>query len=206
MDRKALRSALRGRRRALSEIQQKQAAVGVLKQLKQLSEFSRSQKLAVYLANDGEISPECIVRHAWNEGKSCYLPVLDNHDKTKMHFQRYTSETVLSPNRFNIPEPILDLSLCIPATELDLVLMPLTAFDVSGGRLGMGGGFYDRAFSFVKTATKPVLVGLAHECQKIESVPMADWDVLISGVVTEDKAYKALKQLPKEGGSNAEIL
>ncbi|MET4693027.1 5-formyltetrahydrofolate cyclo-ligase [Endozoicomonas lisbonensis] len=198
MDRKALRSALRDRRRALSELQQEQAAAGVLQQLKQLPEFSRSRKLAVYLANDGEISPECIVRHAWAEGKSCYLPVLNNNDKTKMHFQRYTPETVLLPNRFNIPEPVLDLSLCIPATELDLVLMPLTGFDESGGRLGMGGGFYDRTFAFVKTADKPVLVGLAHECQKVESIPVAEWDVLMSWVVTGDKAYKTSKKLPDD--------
>lgn len=189
MDRKALRSALRDRRRALSELQQEQAAAGVLKQLKQLPEFSRSRKLAVYLANDGEISPECIVRHAWNEGKICYLPVLDNNDKTKMYFQRYTPETVLLPNRFNIPEPVLDLSLCIPATELDLVLMPLTGFDESGGRLGMGGGFYDRAFAFVKTAGKPFLVGLAHECQKVESISVAEWDVPMSEVVTDARVY-----------------
>ena len=189
MDRKALRSALRDRRRALSGLQQEQAAAGVLKQLKQLPEFSRSRKLAVYLANDGEISPECIVRYAWNEGKSCYLPVLDNNDKTKMYFQRYTPETVLLPNRFNISEPVLDLSLCIPTTELDLVLMPLTGFDESGGRLGMGGGFYDRAFAFVKTSGKPVLVGLAHECQKVESIPVAEWDVPMSGVVTDARVY-----------------
>ncbi|MCW7554587.1 5-formyltetrahydrofolate cyclo-ligase [Endozoicomonas gorgoniicola] len=194
MDRKALRSALRDRRRALSGLQQEQAAAGVLKQLKQLPEFSKSRKLAVYLANDGEISPECIVQYAWHEGKSCYLPVLDNNDKTQMYFQRYTPETVLLPNRFNIPEPVLDLSLCIPATELDLVLMPLTGFDESGGRLGMGGGFYDRAFAFVKTSDKPVLVGLAHECQKVESIPVAEWDVPMSGIVTEGKAYNVLKK------------
>ncbi|AMO55039.1 hypothetical protein GZ77_00330 [Endozoicomonas montiporae] len=188
-DRKAIRSELRQRRRALSQDQQKQAAAGVLEQIKRRPEYQRSQKLAVYLANDGEISPENIVSHAWNEGKSCYLPVLDEHDKSKLHFQLYTPDTILLPNRFNIPEPVLDLSLCIPATDLDLVLMPLTGFDESGQRLGMGGGFYDRAFAFIKTVNKPVLIGLAHECQKVDSIPVEDWDVPMSGVITGEKAY-----------------
>ena len=189
IDRKALRIELRQRRRSLSQYHQEQAAAGVLEQVKQLSDYKNSQTLAVYLANDGEVSPKNIVRYAWSGGKSCYLPVLDKSDKRKLHFQQYTPETILLPNRFNIPEPVLDVSLCISAEELDLVLMPLTGFDEAGQRLGMGGGFYDRAFAFTRNSNKPVLIGLAHECQKVDSIPVEDWDVPLSAVVTGESVY-----------------
>lgn len=189
MDRKQLRIELRQRRRALSDGEQERAAAGVLEQLKRLSEFHQSEHIAIYLANDGEVNPALIASYAWALGKRCYLPVLDSGDRQKMHFQRYTPDTVLLPNRFNIPEPVLDISLCIPAEALDLVLMPLTGFDESGRRLGMGGGFYDRTLAFVQSGSKPVLYGLAHECQKVENVPVEHWDVPMSGVITDEKVY-----------------
>ena len=189
MDTKQLRTELRQRRRALSDEEQERAASGVLEQLKRLSEFHQSEQIALYLANDGEVCPGLIANHAWALGKHCYLPVLDSDDRQKMHFQRYTPDTVLLPNRYGISEPVLDFSLCIPAQELDLVLMPLTGFDVSGKRLGMGGGFYDRAFAFVQSGSKPVLYGLAHECQKVESIPVESWDVPMAGVITGEEVY-----------------
>ena len=187
--RNELRQMLRSRRRALSVEEQDRGAEGLLSNLTKRNEYQSSQRIALYLACDGEISPELVAKHAWSQGKQCYLPVLDPDDKTHLLFQAYRPDTPLLTNRFNIPEPELNLGDCIQPEELDLVLMPLTGFDESGGRLGMGGGFYDRTFAFVSNGSRPILIGLAHECQKLEKVPMADWDVPVQGVVTGAGCY-----------------
>src|SRR5687767_13746260 len=87
-------------------------------------------------------------------------------------------------NRFGIPEPTG--RRCAPQ-QLDLVLLPLVAFDRRGARLGMGGGFYDRTFAFLRVAgrRKPRLVGLAHHFQEVAQLPREPWDVPLAAIVTE---------------------
>ena len=76
----------------------------------------------------------------------------------------------------------------IDIRRLDLVLMPLVGFDSTGSRLGMGGGFYDRSFAFLRRRQKwrkPNLIGAAFDCQKVEQIDGQSWDVPLSGVMTE---------------------
>ena len=189
MDRRALRQTLRQRRRALSDDEQALASKEVVEQLKAIPEYINSQTVALYLASDGEISPDKVAQHAWSLGKACYLPVLDNQKRDTMHFQLYTPDSPMTLNRFGITEPVLNQSLCIDPEALDIVLMPLTGFDDQGRRLGMGGGFYDRTFAFLKTQKKPALFGLAHDCQKVDNIPVEEWDIPMTGVVTATRIY-----------------
>ena len=189
LSRTELRQALRKRRQALGAEEQAEAAKGLLQQLLKRADYRNSQSIALYLAHDGEISPEHVARDAWEQGKQCFLPVLDPNDKSRMLFQAYHSDTVLVANRFNISEPELNLAECIDPEKLDLVLMPLTGFDARGGRLGMGGGFYDRTFSFVGENCTLMLLGLAHECQRVAKMPVAEWDVPVQGVITGKRCY-----------------
>ena len=69
--------------------------------------------------------------------------------------------------------------------------MPLVAFDKQGNRLGMGGGFYDRTLARLHEQNwqKPQLIGLAHECQKVDALPIESWDVPLKTIITPDKTY-----------------
>ncbi len=76
---------------------------------------------------------------------------------------------------------------------MDLVLIPLVGFDADGNRLGMGAGFYDRTFAFLqqnKRPTKPYLLGIAYEIQKIDQIIAETWDVRLDGIVTEKNFYE----------------
>lgn len=149
--------------------------------------FKHSQHIACYFAVKNEFDCAPIMKAIWEAKKNCYLPILST-SKT-LNFGLYESHTSLKTNRFHVFEP--DVSSYFPAEQLDIVLMPLVAFDLQGGRLGMGGGYYDRTFQFLhhKTSRKPFILGLAYEFQKMKHIPIDLWDVSMDGVLTEEKLY-----------------
>ncbi|MBH3426935.1 5-formyltetrahydrofolate cyclo-ligase [Pseudomonas alkylphenolica] len=194
LTRPQLRRLLRDARRALSPAQQRQAARGLYRQLAQHPLFRRARHIALYLPNDCEIDPRLLLREAQRRGKRTYLPVLHAWPKTKMAFQRIEHGEKLRPNRFRIAEPHISLARQRPVWALDLILLPLVGFDETGGRLGMGGGFYDRSLAYQarrKAWKKPLLLGLAHECQKVEKLAQASWDVPLQGTVSDRAWYLA---------------
>ncbi len=74
----------------------------------------------------------------------------------------------------------------VPAQSLDIILLPLVAFDRSGSALGSGAGYYDRALAFRLTQpAPPLLIGIGFACQEVAGIPMADWDVPLDLVITE---------------------
>jgi 5-formyltetrahydrofolate cyclo-ligase len=194
LSRPQLRRLLRHNRRALSPAEQRQAAKGLYRQLAQNPLFRRARHVSLYLPMDGEIDPRLLLRAAQKRGKTTYLPVLSAWPRTKMVFQRVRPGEKFKPNRFRIPEPRINARRQRKIWTLDLVLMPLVGFDPEGGRLGMGGGFYDRSLAYLarrKTWRKPILLGLAHECQKVAKLAVASWDVPLAGTVTDKRWYVA---------------
>ena len=199
LSRPQLRRMLRKARRALTPSEQRQAALGVYRQLAQHPLFRRAKHISLYLPTDGELDPRLLLRAAQRRGKATYLPVLSAWPRTKMVFQRVRPGDKLLPNRFRILEPRVNAQRQRQVWALDLVLLPLVGFDDAGGRLGMGGGFYDRSLAYLARRNswrKPTLLGLAHECQKVERLAQASWDVPLAGTVTDKQWYVA--QTPLE--------
>ena len=187
-----LRRLLRQRRKALGAAAQQLASRGLYRQLAQHPLFRRARHIALYLPNDGEIDPRPLLRAAQRRGKATYLPVLNAWPRSKMVFQRVRPNERLSANRFGIPEPRHNPKRQRKIWALDLVLLPLVGFDRFGGRLGMGGGFYDRSLAYQKMRKKwhkPTLLGLAHECQQVDRLLMASWDVPLAATVTSRGWY-----------------
>lgn len=188
--RKTLRKELRSARRALTPAQQHRASRQLFRQLAQHPLFIRSRHIAFYLANDGEIDPVLLFRHARRLGKICYLPVVSGWPGTSMKFQRVHRRQRWTRNRFGIAEPQAKGNHQTVPWRLDLVLMPLVGFDTHGNRLGMGGGFYDRTFAYRRRRRNwftPRLLGLAHDCQKVEALPVASWDIPLDGIATDEE-------------------
>jgi len=192
-----LRRELRARRNSLSPFQQKQASQKLCRVLKKQAAFLRSKHIAFYLAEDGEIDSYELLLQAHKMGKKCYLPVLNPFNTKSLWFARYEPGDQLLLNHFSIAEPPAEKA-CFPAWALDLVLMPLVGFDRKGSRLGMGGGFYDRTFSFLndyreKKMSKPgspTLMGLAHNCQEEAFLTCEEWDIPLHYVATDLELIK----------------
>lgn len=173
---------MRQRRRNLSAQAQTAAAHKLLLRCSRNPLFRSAQSLAFYWPSDGEISPLPLMHLALRRGKRCYLPTVDSRTLS-MSFKRYRRGEPLTRNAFGIPEPRA-FAASIPAGELDVVFMPLVAFDTNGNRLGMGGGFYDRAFAKLRRRA-PLRIGLAHSCQEVSELCHQSWDVPLHGICTE---------------------
>ena len=183
-----IRRQMRQARRALSLQQQQQAAIALWLQFRNSPLFLSSKRIAIYLANDGEIDPSFLSRCLLQQKRQLFLPRIDRLGLNRMKFGAYQPSTLLTHNRYGILEP--SQNQLVKPLSLDLVLLPLVAFDSRGNRLGMGGGFYDRTFAFKRQNRKlgPTLVGLAHECQKTEDLSTSSWDIPLDAVLT-DKGY-----------------
>lgn len=189
MNRQIIRQNILQQRQQLNATAQQIAANKITAQLQQSLIFQNSQHIALYLANKGEIDTQAILQIAWQQNKNCYLPVL--HEQS-LQFVRYKKNDVLKPNHFNILEPEVATDKIITPEDLDLVLTPLVAFDIHGNRLGMGKGYYDRAFEFLlkENCKKPYLMGLAYELQKVDCITNEAWDVSLNAVMTENNFYQ----------------
>jgi len=190
---KHLRSKIRAQRRALSPLQQKRACQALGKRLERSLVLLKTKHIALYFGSDGEICPTHLIPHLLKRKKYLYMPVLHPFKKSHLVFCRITSSTKLKKNHFGIPEPSFKHSPSISAKHLSLVLLPLVAFDETGNRMGMGGGYYDRAFEFKRKNARhsPRLIGLAHELQRQESLPTEAWDIPLFAIFTDKKAYYA---------------
>ncbi|MDB6062436.1 MAG: 5-formyltetrahydrofolate cyclo-ligase [Verrucomicrobiaceae bacterium] len=179
-DKRQLRRTLRTQRRALSVFAQRRAARQLLQRVIRLPWFLQANSIAFYLAADGEIDPFPLIQHAWRCGKRTFLPGL--RAGNRLVFLEYRAGSPMRVNRLGISEPYGVLPVALNA--LDAVCLPLVGFDRASGRLGMGGGFYDRTLAR-RTWNGPRLIGLAHSLQQCEHIPRDAWDIPLREVVTE---------------------
>ncbi|MCG8436337.1 MAG: 5-formyltetrahydrofolate cyclo-ligase [Gammaproteobacteria bacterium] len=187
----SLRREIRNRRRALSVEFRLQAACGVRDTLVKSKYFKTSRNIACYIAFDGELDLAPFMQTARAAGKRIFLPRLTGLHARPLSFCLYEPHVPLSPNRYGIPEPPAGTP-AIKTRFIDLIVAPLVAFDRAGNRLGMGGGYYDRALGFMRFQScwnKPQIVGVAYEFQCVKTLPAQRWDIPLHAVVTETASY-----------------
>lgn len=192
IEKSELRKLIRAKRNALpSEIRQ-QAAKNCINHIISSGILNNNLHIGFYLSNDNELDLKELITYCLKNSKKCYLPIVDGKN---MLFASYCLDTQLAKNKFNIPEPVIkSKNQIISAKLLDIVFMPLVAFNKSGHRLGMGAGFYDRTFAFLNNSdnniNKPKLIGVAYDIQCIADLPKQEWDIDLYAIATESKFAK----------------
>ena len=187
-DKKQIRQAMRVRRRALDPVARRRAARDLAARLARLGLYGSQGRVAFYFACDGEIDLAPAMSGARAAGVRCMAPVVPRPGRRVLRFAEIGPR--LRPNRFGIPEPCVPPAVAYPAAELDCILVPLVAFDGRGNRLGMGGGFYDATLAARRRFTRPAVIGVAHECQRMERIETDPWDVPIDRIVTDRRVYE----------------
>lgn len=160
------------------------AALKAAENLKNHPVFQANRHIACYCSYGSEFNTTPIIESIWQAEKICYLPVLT--DAKTLHFVQYKKGDELQPNQHMIPEPV-DHHHIIHPEKLDLVIVPLVAFDMTGNRIGTGGGYYDRTFAFMYSnpSKEPFLLGLGYEMQMCEHIKPEAWDIRLNGVLSE---------------------
>nr|WP_225562705.1 5-formyltetrahydrofolate cyclo-ligase [Rhodanobacter sp. DHG33] len=180
-----LRQQMAERRRALPPPARMAAAQGLRRSLEQLPEYLTDVRVAGYWATGGELPLNLVIPPLATRGQRFLLPLLAKGKE--LHFAPWRDGDAVAPNRYGIPEPVTPREWFAPF-QLDLVLVPLLAFDRRGHRLGHGGGYYDRSFAFLKDQarpTEPLLVGVAYDFQEVEHLDAEPWDVSLDYVATD---------------------
>ena len=176
-----LRAELRARRAALRPGGRLAAADAVARHLGERPELREPGYVGGYWAVNGEL-PLHAVQLRLAPGQVWCLPVTTADGG--LRFAPWRAGDPLAPNRYGIPEPVADATLAPEA--MGLVLLPLLGFARDGTRLGMGGGYYDRAFAFRRERPAPPrLVGVGYACQEVEGLAAEAWDVPLDGIATE---------------------
>ena len=185
MDKASLRREMRRRRRAVSRSESRQSAVQLASRLHSDPTFCQSRRVAVYLRNDGEIDTLELIKRMRQRRVEVFLPVLHPLRKGHLAFIAYDQNTPMRRNCYGIAEPDFRYGRKIAARFISTICLPLVAFDESGNRIGMGGGYYDRTLAFCrKPGVKPRLIGCAYEFQKWPALPADGWDIPLSTIAT----------------------
>jgi 5-formyltetrahydrofolate cyclo-ligase len=166
----------------LSPAERRARSRAICAAIRKLSVFRRARRIGVFVAFDGEPDLSALMETASRNGQWVYAPVISG---SQMRFTRVGPESMRA-NLFGILEPALGTE--IDPRRLDLVLTPLVAFDDRGTRLGVGRGYYDRCFGFLRHRQawqRPKLLGVAYELQRAPSLERQPWDIPLWGVVTE---------------------
>ncbi len=171
-------------RRLLDDQTRVHASQVIAERIVHSHEFMACNTIACYLSSYDEVDTSFIIERAWRANKRVFAPVVTN--KHGMFFRQLLPETQLKKSHFDLWEPISGPR--IDANKIDVVVTPVVAFDDDYHRIGMGGGYFDRCFSFLKHRRhwlRPKLIGVAFDCQKVEKIEPNPWDIPLYGVTTD---------------------
>ncbi len=197
MDNNTIRRNNRLSRNNISKSEQQRLSSLIINNIIHSPLFKKCKNFAVFLPNDSEPDLSALIEYAWTNGKNCYLPVLGNKFESRLKFQLYLPNSPMTLNCFNIPEPKLSLATCITKPWLlDLILMPLVAFDLTGNRIGMGGGYYDKTLQYRRYRSiwqKPPLMGVAYAKQQVLKIKAEKWDIPLD-LIASDNEIRVFKR------------
>lgn len=151
--------------------------------------IKHAKNIAIFYSVRGEINTKILINFFWEQKKNIYLPIIHPFINKQLLFILYNKDTNLIPNKFNIPEPELNISNLIPLHLLDIIFVPTIAFDKKGNRLGSGGGYYDRTFQNLKKYNF-LLIGIAYDFQKVQKIKKENWDITLNTIITPSKIYE----------------
>jgi 5-formyltetrahydrofolate cyclo-ligase len=152
--------------------------------------LSRATIVAGYLAQGAEIDPWPLMAAFAEAGAALALPAAPSLD-APLAFRAWTQGDSLQPDAAGIPAP----TVAAPEVEPDLIITPLLAFDRLGGRMGQGGGHYDRTLKALRAKGPVFALGLAYAGQQVARVPTEPHDQALDAILTEKGYIEVAKDL-----------
>ena len=149
--------------------------------------FKEGKIIASFLSIKTEIPTRSLNQLIWKSKNTLCLPVI-KHNSDLLSFHRFKQKDKLIAGKLGIMEPYNNYE-CFP----DIIFVPCLAFDLSGYRLGYGGGYYDKTLAYFNSfKRKFTVVGLAYDNQKVDAVIHDELDQKLNYILTEKQLYKIL--------------
>lgn len=156
----------------------------IIHTIRDIPAYRLAQHIAWYMPIQGEVDLSSLWAMALADQKSCYFPAIRPDDT--LIFLPSDAQTELLLNRYQILEPLVEIQFAKTPQELDIIFLPVVAFDEDCTRLGMGKGFYDKTLA---ARADTCLIGVAYEWQKQPNIPKDSWDIPVDMIITEERVY-----------------
>jgi len=192
-ERTALRTKILAARDGLPAEKRRHKSRAITQRLLALQEFARARHVFAYVSFRSEAETLDLIAHCLNRGVKVSVPLTQVQERRLLPYAIIDLNRDLVPGYCSIPEPLHTLPLVDPAS-IEVVVTPGSVFDAQGGRLGYGGGYYDR---FLHTAAPQALrIGLAFDLQVVEAVPLESHDEQLDYLITETRTIKFGRKRP----------
>ena len=185
LDKSKIREEILSKRRSLREKELRAMSKEIQKRLFFLPEFQESRTISLYVDFDNEVRTKDMIKDCIDKGKRVVIPFIRSKDRAIILSEVKDIDKELEPSTFGILEPAKGYFRPVPYNEIDTVVVPGVAFDAKGGRLGYGGGYYDRLL--INVNRKAHLIGLAFEFQILKEVPQQSHDIVLESIITEKR-------------------
>lgn len=183
--RQKLRQQVLAGRDGLSPEERHQKSARIAATLWQLPVFLEARILCIYVNFRSEVETVPLIRQCLARGRTVSAPLTLFREVRLIPYAFVDPDVELRPGYCGIPEPVAGrLSAVDPAT-IDVVIVPGSVFDAHGGRLGYGGGYYDRFLQ--NDARRAWRIGLAFEAQMVDRVPTLSHDQPMHYLITEER-------------------
>jgi len=181
---KTLREQFLTKRKALSTIEIKNKSDQIQHRLISLPWYRSARTILFYVSFDKEVDTHPMIKEALRNGKTVLVPKTNPQNKTICASELLCWDD-LTLGAYSIQEPREDCVRKVPASSVELLIVPGVVFDLCGNRIGYGMGYYDR---LLKDTIHAHSIGLAFECQIIKSIPAEEHDEKVEMIVTEDRS------------------
>ncbi|MDR9500906.1 MAG: 5-formyltetrahydrofolate cyclo-ligase [Desulfurivibrionaceae bacterium] len=187
------RREILARRDQMAAPQRQEKSLALAARLEALACFRQARTMLFYVSFRSEVETRSLMRQALARGITVAAPLTRTRDKELQVFAVTDLDHDLVPGYQGIREPDPHRCRLLEPAALDLVIVPGSLFDLHGGRMGYGGGYYDRFLA--RRAPQAIRVGLCFELQLVAEVPMAAHDQYLDYVVTEARVVETGRRL-----------
>ncbi|MGB3649079.1 MAG: 5-formyltetrahydrofolate cyclo-ligase [Desulfobulbales bacterium] len=184
-DREALRQKILGARDGLSDKVRQAKSISVMQNFWTLLGMQQWSTLFIYVNFRSEVETLELIKKCIYRDIRVAVPLVEASAVRMIPLLIKDPEQDLVPGYYNIPEPDPKKSLRLEPGEIDAAVIPGSVFDIHGGRLGYGGGYYDRFL--LNDAPQAKRIGLAFELQVVDNVPLEPHDQPLDILITEER-------------------
>jgi len=184
LEKKALRKRILAERDSLTREDWVEKSKAIFNHFITLEELKPAKNIFIFINFRSEVNTKPIIEHLLAEDKNIIVPYTDiQNKKLRLYYLKDFNE--LKEGSYGILEPDPAIAKEANIKDVDLVVVPGSAFDLKGGRMGYGGGFYDRLLPSIREGVKAVAI--AFELQLVDDVPMGYYDRRVDIIVTEKR-------------------